>query len=90
MSSGQRTNRFSLALVTFLRPRVLLLDEIAIHLIWVQWSRWLSRYVNLKAHWWWLAIMHDVWFLKQVIEGDDGDDDADAVDGEEFCIRSQR
>ena len=37
-----------------------------------------------------VVVSHDVWFLKQVIEGDDDDDDADDVDGDEFCIRSQR
>ena len=37
-----------------------------------------------------VVVSHDVWFLKQVIEGDDDDDDADDVDREEFCIRSQR
>jgi len=34
-----------------------------------------------------VVVSHDVWFLKQVIEGDgkdDDDDDADDADGEEY------
>ena len=73
--------------MTFHRPHVLLLDEITNHLD-------MGTVESLVESLWefegaLVVVSHDIWFLKQVIEGDEGRDDegggsVDDVDGEEY------
>jgi len=84
LSGGQR-NRVALALVTFHRPHVLLLDEITNHLDMGTVESLVESLCEFEGAL--VVVSHDIWFLKQVIEGDgkgDDDDDADDVDGEEY------
>ena len=84
LSGGQR-NRVALALVTFHRPHVLLLDEITNHLDMGTVESLVESLCEFEGAL--VVVSHDVWFLKQVIEGagkDDDDDDADDLDGEEY------
>ncbi|KAF8800023.1 P-loop containing nucleoside triphosphate hydrolase protein, partial [Phlegmacium glaucopus] len=84
LSGGQR-NRVALALVTFHRPHVLLLDEITNHLDMGTVESLVESLCEFEGAL--VVVSHDVWFLKQVIEGDGkGDDDVDAgdIDGEEY------
>ena len=82
LSGGQR-NRVALALVTFLRPHVLLLDEITNHLDMGTVESLVESLCEFEGAL--VVVSHDVWFLKQVIEGvgDDDDDGGDADGGEE-------
>jgi ATP-binding cassette subfamily F protein 3 len=81
LSGGQR-NRVALALVTFHRPHVLLLDEITNHLDMGTVESLVESLCGFEGAL--VVVSHDVWFLKQVIEGDDEDDDEDGDgDGEE-------
>lgn len=80
LSGGQR-NRVALALVTFHRPHVLLLDEITNHLDMGTVESLVESLCEFEGAL--VVVSHDVWFLKQVIEGgDDDDDDDDDSDGE--------
>ena len=84
LSGGQR-NRVALALVTFHRPHVLLLDEITNHLDMGTVESLVESLCEFEGAL--VVVSHDVWFLKQVIEGDgkdEDDDDGDDVDGEEY------
>jgi ATP-binding cassette subfamily F protein 3 len=78
LSGGQR-NRVALALVTFLRPHVLLLDEITNHLDMGTVESLVESLCEFEGAL--VVVSHDVWFLKQVIEGDGKDDDEDDTDG---------
>ena len=77
LSGGQR-NRVALALVTFHRPHVLLLDEITNHLDMGTVESLVESLCEFEGAL--VVVSHDVWFLKQVIEG--GGDDDDDADGE--------
>ncbi|EDR00369.1 uncharacterized protein LACBIDRAFT_240613 [Laccaria bicolor S238N-H82] len=77
LSGGQR-NRVALALVTFHRPHVLLLDEITNHLDMGTVESLVESLCEFEGAL--VVVSHDVWFLKQVIEG--GGDDDDDGDGE--------
>ncbi|KAF9480371.1 P-loop containing nucleoside triphosphate hydrolase protein, partial [Pholiota conissans] len=74
LSGGQR-NRVALALVTFHHPHVLLLDEITNHLDMGTVESLVESLCEFEGAL--VVVSHDVWFLKQVIEGDDDDDDDD-------------
>lgn len=74
LSGGQR-NRVALALITFHRPHVLLLDEITNHLDMGTVESLVESLCEFEGAL--VVVSHDVWFLKQVIEGDDDDDDRD-------------
>ncbi|PPQ96874.1 hypothetical protein CVT26_006061 [Gymnopilus dilepis] len=79
LSGGQR-NRVALALITFHRPHVLLLDEITNHLDMGTVESLVESLCEFEGA---LAVVsHDVWFLKQVIEGGDEDDEGDDSDEE--------
>jgi len=83
LSGGQR-NRVALALVTFHRPHVLLLDEITNHLDMGTVESLVESLCEFEGAL--VVVSHDVWFLKQVIEGtNDDDDDDDDGDGSEEC-----
>lgn len=77
LSGGQR-NRVALALITFHRPHVLLLDEITNHLDMGTVESLVESLCEFEGAL--VVVSHDVWFLKQVIEGDDDDDDRDDED----------
>uniref|UniRef100_A0A8H8CEF3 ABC transporter domain-containing protein n=2 Tax=Psilocybe cubensis TaxID=181762 RepID=A0A8H8CEF3_PSICU len=79
LSGGQR-NRVALALVTFHRPHVLLLDEITNHLDMGTVESLVESLCEFEGAL--VVVSHDVWFLKQVIEGGDDDEDDDDDDGE--------
>ncbi|KAF8889529.1 P-loop containing nucleoside triphosphate hydrolase protein, partial [Gymnopilus junonius] len=79
LSGGQR-NRVALALVTFHRPHVLLLDEITNHLDMGTVESLVESLCEFEGAL--VVVSHDVWFLKQVIEGGDDDEDGDGSDGE--------
>ncbi|KAF8889537.1 P-loop containing nucleoside triphosphate hydrolase protein [Gymnopilus junonius] len=79
LSGGQR-NRVALALVTYHRPHVLLLDEITNHLDMGTVESLVESLCEFEGAL--VVVSHDVWFLKQVIDGGDDDDDGDAGDGE--------
>ncbi|KAF8961954.1 P-loop containing nucleoside triphosphate hydrolase protein [Flammula alnicola] len=78
LSGGQR-NRVALALVTFHHPHVLLLDEITNHLDMGTVESLVESLCEFEGAL--VVVSHDIWFLKQVIEGDDEDMDED--DGEQ-------
>ncbi|KDR70841.1 hypothetical protein GALMADRAFT_75582, partial [Galerina marginata CBS 339.88] len=80
LSGGQR-NRVALALVTFHRPHVLLLDEITNHLDMGTVESLVESLCEFEGAL--VVVSHDVWFLKQVIEGGDEDEDDDDSDGEQ-------
>ncbi|KAF8160021.1 P-loop containing nucleoside triphosphate hydrolase protein [Crassisporium funariophilum] len=84
LSGGQR-NRVALALVTFHRPHVLLLDEITNHLDMGTVESLVESLREFEGAL--VVVSHDIWFLKQVIEGDDDDDGTgdgrDGGDGDE-------
>lgn len=77
LSGGQR-NRVALGLITFHRPHVLLLDEITNHLDMGTVESLVEALCEFEGAL--VVVSHDVWFLKQVIEG--GEDDEGDVDDE--------
>ena len=74
LSGGQR-NRVALALITFHNPHVLILDEITNHLDMGTVESLVESLCEFEGAL--VVVSHDIWFLKQVIEGDDDDDDDD-------------
>ena len=77
LSGGQR-NRVALAMVTFMEPHVLLLDEITNHLDMGTVENLvesLSGYSGALV-----LVSHDVWFLRQLIEGDPDDSDEEETE----------
>jgi ATP-binding cassette subfamily F protein 3 len=77
LSGGQR-NRVALAMVTFEQPHVLLLDEITNHLDMGTVENLvesLSGYSGALV-----LVSHDVWFLRQLIEGDPDDSDEEETE----------
>ncbi|CAM0141059.1 hypothetical protein VKS41_002323 [Umbelopsis sp. WA50703] len=78
LSGGQR-NRVALAMVTYMQPQVLLLDEITNHLDMGTVEALvesLSEYSGALV-----LVSHDVWFLRQLIEGEPDSDDEDEEEG---------
>jgi ATP-binding cassette subfamily F protein 3 len=82
LSGGQR-NRVALALITFHNPHVLILDEITNHLDMGTVESLVESLCDFEGAL--VVVSHDIWFLKQVIEGDadDDDDDDDGGGGEQ-------
>jgi len=79
LSGGQR-NRVALGLITFHRPHVLLLDEITNHLDMGTVESLVEALCEFEGAL--VIVSHDVWFLKQVIEGEeDEDEDGDGEEG---------
>ncbi|KAI9289469.1 P-loop containing nucleoside triphosphate hydrolase protein [Umbelopsis sp. AD052] len=77
LSGGQR-NRVALAMVTFMEPHVLLLDEITNHL---DMGTVESLVESLSGYSGALVLVsHDVWFLRQLIEGDPDDSDEEETE----------
>ncbi|KAF9033540.1 hypothetical protein BJ165DRAFT_1598736 [Panaeolus papilionaceus] len=76
-------NRVALALVTFHGPHVLLLDEITNHLDMGTVESLVEALCAFERAV--VVVSHDMWFLKQVVEGGDDDDDNDgsSQNGEE-------
>ena len=72
LSGGQR-NRVALALITFHRPHVLLLDEITNHLDMGTVESLVESLREFEGAI--VVVSHDIWFLKEVIEGDEPEDD---------------
>jgi len=77
LSGGQR-NRVALALITFHRPHVLLLDEITNHLDMGTVESLVESLHEYEGAL--VVVSHDMWFLKQIIEGDE-DDSGEEEDG---------
>lgn len=77
LSGGQR-NRVALGLITFHHPHVLLLDEITNHLDMGTVESLVESLCEFEGAL--VAVSHDIWFLKQVIEGDNDDEDRDDDD----------
>ncbi|EFI26724.1 hypothetical protein CC1G_15647 [Coprinopsis cinerea okayama7 len=84
LSGGQR-NRVALGLVTFHQPHVLLLDEITNHLDVGSVEGVVEALEGFGGAV--VVVSHDVWFLREVVEGGQGggrgrrgDDDDDAED----------
>lgn len=78
LSGGQR-NRAALALVTFHRPQVLLLDEITNHLDMGTVESLVEALCAFSGAL--VVVSHDVWFLQQVVEGDAEASDSEDEDG---------
>lgn len=89
LSGGQR-NRVALALITFHRPHVLLLDEITNHLDMGTVESLVESLCEFEGAL--VVVSHDIWFLKQVIEGEeedyepDADDDGEKMKGVLFTV----
>lgn len=73
MSGGER-NRVALGCVTYCEPHVLLLDEITNHLDMKSVESVVEALREFEGAV--VVVSHDMWFLKQVVEGED-----DAQDG---------
>jgi ATP-binding cassette subfamily F protein 3 len=83
LSGGQR-NRVALGCVTYTQPHLLLLDEITNHLDMGSVESIVESLRGFEGAV--VVVSHDVWFLRQVVmgdDGDDGDDDDDGSDGGE-------
>ncbi len=78
LSGGQR-NRVALALITFHRPHVLLLDEITNHLDMGTVESLVESLREFEGAL--VVVSHDIWFLKEVIEGDEAEDDDEDWEG---------
>jgi len=72
LSGGQR-NRVALALITFHRPHVLLLDEITNHLDMGTVESLVESLREFEGAL--VVVSHDIWFLKEVIEGDEDENE---------------
>ncbi|TFK20041.1 P-loop containing nucleoside triphosphate hydrolase protein [Coprinopsis marcescibilis] len=83
LSGGQR-NRVALGLITFCEPHVLLLDEITNHLDVGTVESVVDAVCGFEGAV--VVVSHDVWFLKQVVEGggreEAGEEQGDEEDGE--------
>ena len=80
LSGGQR-NRVALALITFHNPHILILDETTNHLDMGTVESLVDSLCEFEGAL--VVVSHDIWFLKQAIEGDDDDDDYDDDGGGE-------
>ncbi|KAG0697981.1 P-loop containing nucleoside triphosphate hydrolase protein [Suillus ampliporus] len=78
LSGGQR-NRIALAMILYDAPHVLVLDEITNHLDMGTVDRLVEALEGFEGAL--VLVSHDVWFMKQLMEGeeDDGDDDENDV-----------
>ncbi|KAJ8592908.1 P-loop containing nucleoside triphosphate hydrolase protein [Rhizopogon salebrosus TDB-379] len=77
LSGGQR-NRVALAMILYDAPHVLVLDEITNHLDMGTVDRLVEALEGFEGAL--VLVSHDVWFMKQLMEGEeeDGDDDDDS------------
>jgi ATP-binding cassette subfamily F protein 3 len=78
LSGGQR-NRVALALITFHRPHVLLLDEITNHLDMGTVESLVESLRGFEGAI--VVVSHDIWFLKEVIEGYEEENEDEEWDG---------
>lgn len=83
LSGGQR-NRVALALITFHRPHVLLLDEITNHLDMGTVESLVESLCEFEGAL--VVVSHDIWFLKQVIEGEEDEEESDDEDDTEGIL----
>lgn len=91
LSGGQR-NRIAFAMILFDRPHVLVLDEITNHLDMGTVEMLVDALAGYSGAL--VAVSHDVWFLKQILEPesnedeDDSDDDVLPSQNEVFTIKN--
>ncbi|KXN86035.1 ABC transporter F family member 3 [Leucoagaricus sp. SymC.cos] len=86
LSGGQR-NRVALGLITFHRPHVLLLDEITNHLDMGTVESLVEALCGFEGAL--VVVSHDVWFLKQVIEGQEDDEEEGEKEGVLYRVTKQ-
>lgn len=80
MSGGER-NRVALGCVTYCEPHVLLLDEITNHLDMKSVESVVEALREFEGAV--VVVSHDMWFLKQVVEGEEDEEGGEGEDGEE-------
>jgi ATP-binding cassette subfamily F protein 3 len=72
LSGGQR-NRIAFAIILYDAPHVLVIDEITNHLDMGTVERLVEALEGFEGAL--VLVSHDVWFMKQLMEGEDNDDD---------------
>ncbi|KAG1728289.1 P-loop containing nucleoside triphosphate hydrolase protein [Suillus paluster] len=84
LSGGQR-NRIALAMILYDAPHVLVLDEITNHLDMGTVDRLVEALEGFEGAL--VLVSHDVWFMKQLMEGeDDNEDESDVKEERTFYV----